>query len=113
MGRMASGSFAAAAREMNLSETAFLVPQGDGYNLRWFTPAIEVDLCGHATVATAHVLWQDGHIPEGQQARLADEPIDAEGARCRGDAGRAGLPRLADVHRAAWYREVLLRNRKR
>jgi PhzF family phenazine biosynthesis protein len=58
------------AREMNLSETAFLVPIGDGYHLRWFTPAVEVDLCGHATVASAHVLWQDGHLPEGQQARF-------------------------------------------
>ena len=50
----------AVAREMNLSETAFLVPNGDGFNLRWFTPAIEVALCGHATLASAHVLWQDG-----------------------------------------------------
>lgn len=58
------------AREMNLSETAFLTPQNGGYNLRWLTPAIEVDLCGHATVASAHVLWQDGHLPEGQQARF-------------------------------------------
>jgi PhzF family phenazine biosynthesis protein len=58
------------AREMNLSETAFLVPREGGYNLRWFTPAVEVDLCGHATVASAHVLWQDGHLPEGRQARF-------------------------------------------
>jgi PhzF family phenazine biosynthesis protein len=58
------------AREMNLSETAFLLPQEDGYNLRWLTPAVEVDLCGHATVASAHVLWQDGHLPRGQQARF-------------------------------------------
>src|SRR5215831_9852913 len=58
------------AREMNLSETAFLVPQNGGFHLRWFTPAIEVVLCGHATVASAHVLWQDGHLPEGQQARF-------------------------------------------
>src|SRR5215468_8412236 len=58
------------AREMNLSETAFLVPQNGGYNLRWLTPSVEVDLCGHATVASAHVLWQDGHLPEGQQARF-------------------------------------------
>jgi PhzF family phenazine biosynthesis protein len=58
------------AREMNLSETAFLVPQNGGYNLRWLTPAVEVDLCGHATVASAHVLWQDGHLPEGTQARF-------------------------------------------
>ena len=58
------------AREMNLSETAFLVPEGDGYRLRWFTPAVEVDLCGHATVASAHVLWEDGHLPAGKQARF-------------------------------------------
>jgi PhzF family phenazine biosynthesis protein len=58
------------AREMNLSETAFLVPQDGGYSLRWFTPAVEVDLCGHATVASAHVLWQDGHLLQGQQARF-------------------------------------------
>jgi PhzF family phenazine biosynthesis protein len=58
------------AREMNLSETAFLVPQGDGFHLRWFTPAVEVDLCGHATVASAHVLWADGHLAEGRQARF-------------------------------------------
>src|SRR2546422_8731029 len=52
----------AVAREMNLSETAFLRPDGDCYRLRWFTPAVEVDLCGHATLASAHVLWEDGHL---------------------------------------------------
>src|SRR5580700_8350345 len=46
------------AREMNLSETAFLVKRAHGYDLRWFTPAVEVDLCGHATLASAHVLWE-------------------------------------------------------
>ena len=46
------------AGEMNLSETAFLVGSGDGYRLRWFTPTVEVDLCGHATLASAHVLWE-------------------------------------------------------
>lgn len=50
------------ALEMNLSETAFLYPEGDGYRLRWLTPAVEVDLCGHATLAAAHVLWQEGHL---------------------------------------------------
>ncbi|HLW77556.1 MAG TPA: PhzF family phenazine biosynthesis protein, partial [Bryobacteraceae bacterium] len=40
------------------------------FDLRWLTPAVEVDLCGHATVASAHVLWQDGHLPEGKQARF-------------------------------------------
>jgi len=50
------------AREMNVSETAFLQRRGDGFNLRWFTPAVEVDLCGHATLASAHTLWEQGVI---------------------------------------------------
>jgi len=58
------------AREMNLSETAFLVRQADGFALGWFTPAVEVALCGHATLASAHVLWEDGHLPSAQQARF-------------------------------------------
>ncbi len=49
------------ASENNLSETAFAVPEADGYRLRWFTPAVEVDLCGHATLATAFVLAREGH----------------------------------------------------
>jgi PhzF family phenazine biosynthesis protein len=53
------------AREMNLSETAFLHPQGAGYRLRWFTPTVEVDLCGHATLASAHVLWEMGRADLG------------------------------------------------
>ncbi|HMA41397.1 MAG TPA: PhzF family phenazine biosynthesis protein [Gemmatimonadales bacterium] len=56
------------AGEMNLSETAFLFRQGDAWNLRWFTPTVEVDLCGHATLASAHVLWQDRHLQPGAQA---------------------------------------------
>jgi PhzF family phenazine biosynthesis protein len=51
---------AAVAREMNLSETAFLLRRRDGWSLRWFTPAIEVDLCGHATLASAHAIWEEG-----------------------------------------------------
>ena len=51
----------AIAAENNLSETAFCVAEGNGYRLRWFTPVREVDLCGHATLATAHVLYADGH----------------------------------------------------
>jgi len=49
------------AREMNLSETAYLVKNADGFDLRWFTPKVEVDLCGHATLASAHALWTQGH----------------------------------------------------
>jgi PhzF family phenazine biosynthesis protein len=59
----------AVAREMNLSETAFLVKQPGQFDLRWFTPAVEVDLCGHATLASAHVLWQQGQAAgEGKSA---------------------------------------------
>jgi PhzF family phenazine biosynthesis protein len=58
------------AREMNLAETAFLVRRHDGYDLRWFTPAVEVDLCGHATLASAHVLWEEGHLESSAQARF-------------------------------------------
>jgi PhzF family phenazine biosynthesis protein len=58
------------AREMNLSETAFLIPRNGDFDLRWLTPTVEVDLCGHATVASAHVLWEDGLLPEGAQARF-------------------------------------------
>src|SRR5438105_531750 len=58
------------ARETNLSETAFLDPHPEGYNLRWFTPAVEVDLCGHATLAAAHVLWEQGRLEPDRQARF-------------------------------------------
>lgn len=58
------------ACEMNLSETAFLVRQADGFDLRWFTPTVEVELCGHATLASAHVLWEAGHLQPGEQARF-------------------------------------------
>jgi len=58
------------AREMNLSETAFLVPDGGDYHLRWFTPAVEVDLCGHATLASAHVLWEGGYLAPDAEARF-------------------------------------------
>lgn len=58
------------AREMNLAETAFLVRGADGFDLRWFTPAVEVDLCGHATLASAHVLWEEAHIEPTSQARF-------------------------------------------
>lgn len=53
------------AAEMNLSETAFLHPHADGWRLRWFTPLVEVDLCGHATLAAAHVLLARGETPPG------------------------------------------------
>ncbi|MEM6289562.1 MAG: PhzF family phenazine biosynthesis isomerase, partial [Bacteroidota bacterium] len=61
----------ALAGEMNLSETAFLVPKADGaFGLRWFTPEVEVDLCGHATLASAHVLFTTGRLGAGAEARF-------------------------------------------
>ncbi|GGI08434.1 PhzF family phenazine biosynthesis protein [Egicoccus halophilus] len=64
----------AVATEVNASETAFLVrsePDGDTWRLRWFTPTTEVDLCGHATLAAAHVLWQDARAPADATLRFA------------------------------------------
>lgn len=59
------------AREMNLSETAFVVLRSVGeYDLRWFTPSVEVPLCGHATLATAHVLWSEGGLAPERAARF-------------------------------------------
>jgi PhzF family phenazine biosynthesis protein len=58
------------AREMNLSETAFLYRQEDGFNLRWFTPRVEVELCGHATLASAHILWEEGHLTPDEEAHF-------------------------------------------
>lgn len=58
------------AREMNLSETAFLLPDKGQWRLRWFTPAVEVDLCGHATLASAHVLWEMGKLRKNEPARF-------------------------------------------
>lgn len=59
------------AREMNLSETAFVYrKEKNSFQLRWFTPAAEVDLCGHATLASAHVLWEEEYLDLGQQVRF-------------------------------------------
>ena len=58
------------AAEMNLSETAFLWPKGDGYTLRWFTPSVEVQLCGHATLACAHILWESGMLDHSLPAHF-------------------------------------------
>ena len=58
------------AMEMNLAETAFLHREDDGYRLRWFTPTVEVDMCGHATLASAHILWEQNLIALDAQARF-------------------------------------------
>lgn len=77
------------AAEMNLSETAFLQRQEDGFRLRWFTPKVEVDLCGHATLAAAHVLWHEAQVQPGEiirfhtrsgvlQASRADDQVELD-----------------------------------
>ncbi|MCI0337786.1 MAG: PhzF family phenazine biosynthesis protein [Acidobacteria bacterium] len=59
------------AMEMNLAETAFVVPRADGgFDLRWFTPTIEMPLCGHATLASAHALWETGRLAASEKARF-------------------------------------------
>lgn len=66
-----AGWMQSVAAEMNLAETAFLLKQENGFNLRWFTPTIEVDLCGHATLASAHVLWEAGYLKPDQPAQFS------------------------------------------
>jgi PhzF family phenazine biosynthesis protein len=57
------------AAEMNLSETAFVWPEKEGFRLRWFTPKVEVELCGHATLATSHILWETGVLARNREAK--------------------------------------------
>ena len=59
------------AKEMAVSETAFLYPEDDGYNLRWFAPDAEVDLCGHATMASAHILWETDYAQENETLKFS------------------------------------------
>jgi PhzF family phenazine biosynthesis protein len=73
------------AREMNLSETAFLQQQADGFRLRWFTPAVEVELCGHATLASAHILWEAGLLARNESARFHTLSGLLTAARRQGD----------------------------
>ena len=69
------------AGEMNLSETAFLVRREDGYDLRWFTPTVELALCGHGTLASAHILWETGDARPGETIRFHTKsgPLSAAG----------------------------------
>ena len=79
------------AREMNLSETAFLYPIEDGYNLRWFTPSVEVQLCGHATLASAHHLWESGEAKPTDTLRFHTYSGVLTAAR-RGDLTELDFP---------------------
>ncbi len=72
------------AAEINLSETAFFIPRGDDYDLRWFTPVSEVDLCGHATLATAHVVFSTLHSDVSEivfHSRSGPLPVTRDGER--------------------------------
>lgn len=93
------------AAEMNLSETAFLHPEGEGYRLRWFTPTVEVSLCGHATLASAHILWETGALPIDEIARF--QTLSGElTARRVGEAIELNFP-AGDVSPASAPDELL------
>jgi PhzF family phenazine biosynthesis protein len=104
------------AGEMNLSETAFVVPRPDGdFGLRWFTPVVEVDLCGHATLASAHVLFDTGRLKPGSAARFhtrsgvltatrdgAAIALDFPAYASEESAPPAGLQAALGYERAVW-----------
>lgn len=81
------------AREMNLSETAFVTPGRGAYNLRWFTPTVEMNLCGHATLATAHVLYETGALAADETARFKTKSGLLR-ARRRGDEIELDFPAM-------------------
>ena len=67
---MSENTMLSIAAEMNLSETAFVKKIDEGFSLKWFTPKVEVQLCGHATLATAHILWEQGILSQNDEARF-------------------------------------------
>ncbi len=81
----------AVAREMNLSETAFLHREDGAFRLRWFTPVAEVALCGHATLASAHILWEEKSLAAGEAARFATQSGELRAAQ-RGDLIEMDFP---------------------
>ncbi len=123
---------AALAAEMNLSETAYVHPLPEGeFGLRWFTPAVEVALCGHATLATAHILWELGHqgklrfqtqsglleaVQVGEEIQLdfpalAPEPVEPpsgllEALGCRGKVQRSRFDYLVVVDEPSVVRDL-------
>lgn len=83
------------AMEMNLSETAFLLQEADGFRLRWFTPKVEVELCGHATLASAHVLYESGLLDKKLTARFFTASGELT-ATCLADGIELDFPATAD-----------------
>jgi len=95
------------AAEMNLSETAFLVPRPGHFELRWLTPTVEVELCGHATLASAHALWRYGHAG-GDELRFSTRS-GMLAARRRGEGIELDFPLTpADQHQLAALTLALL-----
>ena len=86
----------AVAGEMNLSETAFVRPVRDRFDLRWFTPTVEVDLCGHATLAAAHALWSEGRVAEDAEIRFQTRSGVLTAAR-NGDLTELDFPATSPV----------------
>jgi predicted PhzF superfamily epimerase YddE/YHI9 len=102
-----------AAAEMNLSETAFLRPgpEPGAYGLRWFTPTVEVELCGHATLASAHVLWSEGRVGPDEPIRFATAsgPLAARpGPAPRAPSGSTSRPPRPSpwAHPRGWSRPL-------
>ena len=85
------------AVEMNLSETAFVLAREDAYDLRWFTPATEVELCGHATLASAHALWETGRHPADAPVRFETRWKGALVASKAGDGIKLDFPSTPSV----------------
>jgi len=89
------------AAEMNVAETAFVTPRGDGgFDLRWFTPTVEVALCGHATLASAHVLWEERTLPVDERAKFHTQSGVLTAWR-HGDSIRMDFPSEPAVERDA------------
>lgn len=86
----------AVAAEMNLSETAFVRPAAEAFGLRWFTPAVEVDLCGHATLAAAHALWSEGYVQSDAAIRFETRSGVLSAAR-QGDLIELDFPATTPV----------------
>jgi predicted PhzF superfamily epimerase YddE/YHI9 len=85
------------AQEMNLAETAFLLRRGGDFDLRWFTPTVEVDLCGHATLASAHVLWEEGWLKPEAIAHFHTRSGELSAARLGGFVGRTPFDFLVEL----------------
>lgn len=88
------GWMQALARELNQPATAFVAEEGDGFALRWFAPTVELALCGHGTLAAAHLLWDEGRVAPGEPVRFT---TGAGALVCRHEAGWVAMDFPAEV----------------